>query len=200
MQRVHGVVRRGLAAEAGGWVSLGRWIGRRPPVPLNALPFPYSGPTTPLLIAFTIVSAVEVVVVDLIVQRWPVPRIILLVLGVWGVTFMLGMLASVRMNPHAVGPDGILVRSGTAVRQSLPWAIVESVTARQHVLENAKSIQVIDGAVHLVVQSATNVAVKLREPVTVTLPTGDVEVTEIRFHADDPQALVAATREHLVTA
>jgi hypothetical protein len=193
-------VRRALAAEAGGWISLGRWLARRPRVPRGAAPFAYDGPTRPFLIAFAVVSAVEVFVVDLIVQRWPVPRIILLVLGIWGVTFMLGMLASVRMNPHAVGPTGLLIRSGTAIRQSLSWSQVESVTARTQVLEKGKSIQVDGPVLHLVVQSATTVTVTLREPVTVTLPTGDVEVTEIRFHADDPQALVAATRAHMVTA
>ena len=194
------MLRRGLAAEGGGWVSLGRWIARRPRVPAGAAPFANSGPIVPLLIAFTVVSAIEVVVVDVIVHRWPVIRIICLVLGIWGVTFMLGMLASARMNPHAVGPGGLLVRSGTAVRQALGWAQIESITAQTYVLQKAKSIQVEDHVLHLVVQSATTVAVRLRAPVVVRLPAGDVEVTEIRFHADDPAALVAAAKSHLVAA
>lgn len=187
-------------AEAEGWVSLARWITRRPRVPAGATAFPNSAPIVPLLIAFAVVSAIEVVVVDLIVQRWPVVRIICLVLGIWGVTFMLGMLASARMTPHAVGPAGLLVRSGTAVRQAVGWAQIESITAKTYVREQSKSIQVDGPVLYLVMQSATNVAVRLREPVTVRLPDRDVEVIEIRFHADDPAALVAAAGSHLVAA
>lgn len=193
-------VRRGLAAEAAGWISLGRWLTRRPRVPSGATAFPNSGPIVPLLIAFTVVSAIEVVVVDVIVHRWPVIRIICLVLGVWGVTFMLGMLATARMTPHAVGPSGLLIRSGTAVRQVVGWAQVEHIGTRTDVLEKGKSIQVDGPVLSLVVQSATTVAVRLREPVVVRLPDRDVEVSEIRFHADDPAALVAAARSHLVPA
>jgi hypothetical protein len=194
------IVRRGLAAEAGGWISLGRWITRRPRVPAGATPFANSGPIVPVLIAFTVVSAIEVVVVDLIVHRWPVIRVLCLVLGIWGVTFMLGMLASARMNPHAVGPAGLLVRSGTAVRQAVGWAQIEEVRAQTYVREKAKPIQLDGPVLNLVVQSATTVVVRLREPVVVRLPDRDAEVTEIRFHADDPAALVAAARGHLVAA
>jgi hypothetical protein len=58
------------------------------------------------------VSAVEFVVVDLLVRRWPTVRISLLALGIWGLVWMFGLLFGFLTRPHAVGPAGIRVRSG----------------------------------------------------------------------------------------
>lgn len=54
---------------------------------------------------------------------------------------------------------------------------------------------VADGRLGVAVGSQTNVAVELREPVTVVRPLGRrAEATEIRFFADDPGAALTALR------
>ena len=75
--------------------------------------------------------SVEVVVVDLIVHRWlPAARLPLLVLGLWGVTFMVGLLFGMLVRPHAVGPDGLRIRSGSEVDLPLRWDEIAAVTRR----------------------------------------------------------------------
>ena len=45
-------------------------------------------------------SATEVVVLDVLLSRWWTPlRIPLLVVGVWGVVWMLGMMSAYRTRP-----------------------------------------------------------------------------------------------------
>ena len=189
--------RSALAMEAKGWESLFRWIARKPDIPSGATGFGYSAPLMPILIVFIVLSAVEIPILDLILHPWPVPRIIALVLGVWGVTFMLGMLAGFRVNPHVVGPDGLRIRSGTRVDIPIAWDDVESIRLRRHGLESSRAIQVTgtDDAktLHVVVQSETGIELALRRPITVSLPSG----AAVNFYADDPAALIARARELL---
>ena len=46
----------------------------------------------------------------------------LLVLGVWGLVWMIGFLAATVVHPHLLDHDGIVVRSGAAHRIALPWS------------------------------------------------------------------------------
>ncbi len=61
------------------------------------------------------VSALELVVDDLIVRRWTCVRVPLLILSNWGLVYMLRLLFGVLVRPHAVGPDGIRVRYASEV-------------------------------------------------------------------------------------
>jgi hypothetical protein len=91
--------------------SIYRFVFRRPRVPAGAVGFTYSAPILSILIVLTVVSAVELVVVDVIVHRWaPGLRVPLLVLGGWGLVWLIGLLLGVLTRPHAVGPDGVRVR------------------------------------------------------------------------------------------
>ncbi|MFW3171695.1 hypothetical protein [Geodermatophilus sp. CPCC 206100] len=68
----------------------------------------------PVLLTFIVVSAAEVVVVDVLVQRWPAVRIPLLVVGIWGVIWMCGLLFGMVTRLHADDPRAFLDQ----VRQS----------------------------------------------------------------------------------
>ena len=67
-----------------------------PPRPTGSVGFTYSAPILSILIVLTVVSAVELVVVDVIVHRWaPGIRVPLLILGGWGLIWMIGLLLGV---------------------------------------------------------------------------------------------------------
>jgi hypothetical protein len=144
---------------------------------------------------------VEIPVVHLVLP-WPTVRRAVLVLSVYGLIWMVGMLAALRVHPHVVGADGLRVRHGTGVDITIPWDAIASVAARDRSLPSSRTVQVVRSAagriLHIGMSSQTRVDVTLREPRTVRLPRGRGElVAELRFHADDPGALVASARKHL---
>ena len=162
--------------------------------------FAYAKEVSPLLYAFIGVSALELVVLHLILP-WATVRTIALVLSLWGLLWMIGFLASLRVFPHLVGPDGLRVRYGTSVDVRVPWEAVADVRSVKHRLSTGKSVQVLPAeegdAVHVAVLKRTRVDVVLHAPTTLVLPDGPREVTAVRLDADDPKAFVAAVRERL---
>ena len=104
--------KRVLMLELRIYASIGRFVARRPAIPRGAVGFGFHRPVLTILIVFIVLSAVEIPIVDLVVHPWSVVRIPLLVVGIWGVTWMIGLLCAYLMRPHTVGPDGINVRGG----------------------------------------------------------------------------------------
>jgi hypothetical protein len=189
--------RRVLAFELGLWRSLYRWIFRRPPTrdPATAA-FGYSAAQAPVFWTFIVLSALEVPAVHLLLP-WDAARTVVDVIGVYGLFWMLGLLASVRVHPHLIGPAGIRLRSGLTVDVTVPWEAVASVTKRARSTPKGRTVQVEQTdsgtALSIVVLSQTNVDIVLREPITVPLSWGrrHEAVIELRCYADDPKAFIA---------
>ena len=124
---------------------------------------------------FVALSAVEIVVLDLIVRRWQHIRIPLLILSVWGLIYMLGLLFGMLTRPHAIGPAGIRARYGSEVDIPLPWDDIESVTRRKHALQNKQPKVTVDedgeATLHLRMQNETNIEVQLTRADRGTTPT-----------------------------
>ena len=183
--------------EIGIWRSLFLWVTRRvsgqgPGVAT----FSYARQLLPLLGAFIFVSVIELPVVHLLIP-WDTVRLVALVLSVWGLLWMLGLLASMKVFPHLLDDAGLRVRYGTTVDIRIPWAAVASVSARRRSVTTRSSVEV-DGTVASVpVLKQTRVDVALHAPTPVELPDGTVEITEMRLYADDAGAFVAAARERL---
>ncbi|KQW04070.1 hypothetical protein ASC66_16585 [Leifsonia sp. Root4] len=201
LSRVFYLARRAWQMEIGIWQSLWRFLTGRRRVPSGAKAFGYVGPVQTVLIVFIVLSAVEIPIIDLIVHPWPWLRIPLLAAGIWGVTWMLGLLLGYITRPHSVGPAGISVRSGPEVDIVVPWADVYSVEIRREHEEKAPKVAPAeDGAgdvLKLWMQDETNLAVRFERPLVVRMPTGYVTVIETRFWADDPRAFLAEARRHL---
>jgi hypothetical protein len=184
------------AYEAAMWRGLYRWITRRP---LDLAPgevaFGHAGPVKPIFAVFIILSALEIPILDLIVSRlvpWPAVRYIALAAGVYGLVWMIGLLGALLTNPHIVGEAGIRIRNGTSVDVTIPWDAVATVSHRYRTLPSSRAIQVEDAVLSLGTGNQTSVDVRLREPLT--LAKAPEPVTEVRFYADDPKALVALMR------
>jgi hypothetical protein len=194
------LARRSLMMEIWGYVSILRYVLRRPKVPAGAAAFTYHQPVLPLLVAFIVVSAIDLVVVDVLVRRWPTVRIALLVLGVWGLVWMFGLLFGFLTRPHAVGPDGIRVRSGAEVDIPLPWELIDSVTRRKQAAQDKQPRMTIDDegvrTLHLEMQHETNIEITLRRPVTARMPQGAMTVSRVCLYADDPRSFVTEVGRH----
>ncbi|HWI32088.1 MAG TPA: hypothetical protein VNT50_11395 [Microbacterium sp.] len=197
--RTRHFARRAWKMEEAVWVSLYRFIFRRPRVPAGATAIPYHAPVVTIMIVFIALSAVEIPIIDLIAHPWPWVRYPLLIAGIWGVTWMVGLLFGFLTRPHAVGPEGIRVRSGAEIDIDLPWSVVDRVIRSREVVEKAPKIQ--DGehgrTLALRMQNETNLLVVLERPVEVSLPTGAETIDAVRFWADDSDAFMSAVRTHI---
>ncbi|HYN95503.1 MAG TPA: hypothetical protein VES42_16775 [Pilimelia sp.] len=200
------LARRAVAYEAAMWRCLYRWVFRRPAgLEPGAEAFGYTGVVLPILMIFIILSTVEIPLLDLILRHvlpWDGVRVAALALGVYGVLWMVGLLAMLRVNPHVVGPAGLRVRNGASIDLVLPWDAVTAVRKRYRALPSNKSVQFEgEGAGRVLVLGLggqTSVDVVLGRPMVVPLPkAGGEPVGELRIYADDPDALVAKARTWL---
>ena len=192
--------RRAITMEIGIWQSLYRFIFRRPRVPAGAVGFSYHQQVWTILMIFIGLSAFEIPILDLIVHQWPVVRIAFLALGIWGLTWMIGLALGFITRPHAVGPEGIRVRSGAETDIPLPWDDVESVSLTRKTDEaKAPRITVDDGrrTLWMRMQNETNIEVVLERTVPVRLPSGPENVDVVRFWVDDPKGFLAEVRKHI---
>jgi hypothetical protein len=197
--RIRYFARRAWEIELGVWVSLYRFVFRRPRVPAGATGFRYHSPILTVLVVFIVLSAIEIPIVDLVVHPWPWLRIPLMIAGIWGVTWMLGLLLGFITRPHAVGPEGIRVRSGAEIDIDLPWAVVDRVARSKDVAEKAPKV---DEGEHgrtlaLRMQDETNILIVLERPVIARLPKGPESVDAVRLWADDPDGFMSAVRTHI---
>lgn len=200
MTGARSVVRRLVVAELRSYRILPMWLLRRRDVPVGAVGFGYVGVVLPVLWAFIVVSAIELVVVH-VVLPWPTVRVVADVLGVGGLLWMIGLLAGLSVRPHLLDPSGLRIRNGVTTDLIVPWDAVSAVSFRMRSREKSRAVQLDrDGpgtVLNVVVGSQTNVDVALRHPVVVSLPSGEETVTAVRLYADEPRVLVAAARARL---
>ena len=207
--RVVALLRLAVRWEIMVWRSLARWVARRPAgAGAGVQTFGYARSATPLFWLFILVSAVEIPVAHaLLPWRWA--EVLSLALGLWGLLWMLGLLASQHVHPHLVDGRGLRLRSGAHVDVALPWSAVRSVTTHRRDLPSSRTVQLTAGSptagsptgaaavLSLPSSSETRVDVRLVAPTEVRLPQGPTVVSEVRVHVDDPPAFVAAVRAHL---
>jgi hypothetical protein len=197
LRRILAPLRWLVTLEIGIWRSLFLWLTRRvsghgPGVAT----FSYSKAVAPIIAAFIFVSLLELPVVHLLLP-WDAVRLVALVISVWGLLWMIGFLASMKVFPHLVDGDGLRVRYGTTADFTVPWDAVASVSARRRSVPGRPRIRVEEGALSVAVMNQTRVDVVLHRPATFELRDGTREVTELRLYADDPRAFVASARERL---
>lgn len=202
--RILNFLHRAWTAELRVYSSIARAIARRPAVPKGGTGIGYHRPVLTVLFIFIGLSAVEIPILDLIVHQWPAVRITLLVLGIWGVTWMVGLLCAMLMRPHSVGPDGVRVRSGLEVDVPISWDYIASVAISRRV-DEPKQPRIIGSEYAERMQDETNIEIELERPAAIRLPGlapkgGVHHVDRIRLWADDPRAFLDAARPFLVAA
>ena len=187
--------------EVHSYQSIGRYLLRRPRVPHGSVAFSYHQPIQLLLIVLIGVSAVELVAVDLVVHRWASVRIPLLVIGVWGLVWMVGLLLGMLTRPHAVGPDGIRVRRGPEIDIPVSWNEIASVSRRKRFIGDKQPKVTVDehgqATFHLRIGQETNIQLTREQPTKLRLPHGCETVTKIAIYVDDPRAFMDEARRHI---
>ncbi|MFI7353684.1 hypothetical protein ACIBTP_07020 [Streptomyces avidinii] len=189
-------VRRLVLHELRATASLGRWALRgRHGVRPGDLTAAYTGPQTAMMYGLLFVSVVETVALAVLIP-WPAVHRVVLVLDVYGIVLVLALHAACVTRPHVVRPDGSLrIRYGALFDLAVPADAVASVRVDRRYPEGRLVALSEDGVLDLVVGSQTSVTVELNRPLPFTRPLGATgEARTVRFHADDPRALVAALR------
>jgi hypothetical protein len=203
--RAPGLVRDALLYELSLYRSLVRWLARRPDVPRGATPIGYSRLVAPMLWLWIFGSTVEVIVVEVVLrhldQPWAeVARVPLLVLGIWGVGWMLGMLASYRVRPHLITDSELRLRSGARTWLVLPLEAVETTRPVEHEVPGVIRSLHVDGALALVgAGGRTNLEMMLSGPTTVSTSKGEVTVSRVGIWVDEPREIAAQIRTLLGT-
>ena len=197
------LARHALVFEYHLYRSLARWVARRPdhggP---DDVAFTYARAVTPVMWLWIFASAAEIPLAHVLLP-WEGARTALLLLGIWGLAWMLGLLASLYVHPHLLGPRALRVRSGAMHSIAVPWDRVASVTHQRRdvaaSIRTLQSRQLEHGVeLQLEVSGQVNVRVRLREPTTVSTAKGEMEIVELSFFADEPRPLVAHARTLLV--
>jgi hypothetical protein len=188
-------VRRLVRHEFVLWTSLLRWIARRPPhgVSKGDTAVAYAGGQSTVAYVWLFVSIVETVALAYLIP-WPLVHALALILGLWGVFFILALQASCVVRPHIVGADGSLrARYGALVDIRVPADCIASARVERR-FPNGSLVQLReDGTLDLIVGSQTTVTVELTEPVAFLRPLGKpARARTLRFYADDPHPAVAA--------
>lgn len=209
-QRARNLAWRALIMEVRIYASVWRWITRRPAVPSDALGFHAYRPILTVLIIFIVLSAIEIPILDLIVHRWLPVRIPVLIVGIWGLTWMLGLLAAYLTRLHTVGPEGMQVREGLELSFTLPWTDIASVGivhARDSRISGEPKPPRVwteneNRFLALRMNGETNIEVRLKQRVTIKLPGlaprgGTQDCNVVRFWVDDPDSLLDAVRTHI---
>lgn len=188
--------KRAVLYELSLYRSLLRWVLRRPATAHpDEIPVGYAQLSTPVLLLWIFGSAVEIPVVHVLLP-WESLRTVALALGVWGLLWMTGLLASLRAYPHLLAPLYLRVRQGPRVDLLVPWDAVEGVVPRRRELPSsirAVQVQEVDGQtdLHVAVGGETNVSLVLRRPLRLRTPGGEVTADRISLLVDDPKAFVA---------
>ncbi|WP_127791871.1 hypothetical protein [Agromyces sp. LHK192] len=202
---VWSVAARALRMELRIYESIGRAIARRPAIEPGGSGFSYHRPVLTILIIFIALSALEIPILDLIVHRWPVVRIVVLIIGIWGLTWMIGLLCAYFMRPHVVGPAGVRIRDGLEIDLAFDWDDIASVERIRRV-DPPKTPRLTEHEglreLSLRIQDETSIEIRLERPTAVGLPGrppkgGIHEVEVIRLWTDDPAGFLDAVRTHM---
>lgn len=172
---------------------VGAGLLRRRHIAADAVAVEYASQVRPLLITFTALSAIEIPVLDALLP-WMTARLILLVVGVYGLLWAVGMLLSVWVRPHTVSPTELRIRFAIHLDIPVPTHLVAAVRT-DLCGRHQKTVETQDGTLAVALSGTTNVVVDLVGPHQVHLGRGRwVAVRRVRFCASDPRAAVSAIR------
>ncbi|MFI1827025.1 hypothetical protein ACH41E_11360 [Streptomyces sp. NPDC020412] len=188
------VVRRLTLHEVRSVHSIWLWVRRRRHgVGADDHAAGYDSAQAAMMWSWVGLSVVETVALAWLIP-WPLVHAITLYLGLYGMVVMVGILAACVARPHVVGADGSLrLRYGALFDLRIPAEDIVRVRLDRRFPDAQAITPRADGSLDLVVGGQTTLSVELAAPIPYARPLGKTGTAHtIRFHADDPQALLAA--------
>lgn len=182
-----------LLLELALYGCLGRWITRRRDVPAHAIAIGYAHLVGPMLWLWIFGSATEVVVVEVVLRSidsgWSEAiRLPLLAAGIWGVLWMLGLMAAYRTRPHLLTPGWLRIRNSARTWVEVPLDAVASTRTTEHELPGiVKAVHLEDGLLLIGVSSRTNLELALTGPTVLRTSKGDMTADKIGLWVDEPR-------------
>jgi hypothetical protein len=185
--------------------SLARWVARRPDVPAGATPIGYARLVGPMLWLWIFGSAIEVVVVEVVLRQveagWAeFVQVPLLVLGIWGLVWMLGLMAAYRVRPHLLSADRLRIRNGARTWVDVSLEAVVIAQAVEHELPGTiRSVHHQDGVLLVGVSSRTNLLLVLSGPTVLRTSKGESIADRVGLWVDEPRAVAETLRASSAT-
>ncbi|MER6108988.1 hypothetical protein [Streptomyces hirsutus] len=171
-------------------VSLVLWLARRTHGVAGGSAFGYARGHGAVMFGFAFVCVVETVLMSVLLLDWPTVHAVVLFLDVYTIVIVVALHAANVVRPHVLDPDSGTLRIRGAVHVDLRIPLERIASVRR---ELRLSHERADGELNVEVGSQTTVTLELTEPVThVTFFGRSREVRVVRFHADEPDALVRA--------
>jgi len=194
------LAKHALVFELNIYKSLLRWLLRRPSIPADFEPVGYAQLATPMMALWIFGSALELPLVHVLVP-WHGLRISLLVIGVWGLLWMLGALAGLRSYPHLLGHDTLRIRNGATHDIAVPWEAIAHVATQDRSLPSSMWVlqqQQTEQGTHLnvAVSGRVNVHLTFRHQLRLSTKKGDMLVTGISLWVDEPREVAPRIRRH----
>jgi hypothetical protein len=192
------LAKHAIVFELSIYKSLLRWLLRRPSVPPGFEPVGYAKMATPTMALWIFGSALELPLVHVLVP-WHAVRITLLAIGVWGLLWMLGVLAGLRSYPHLFGTDTLRIRNGPMHDIAIPWTAITKVSTQDTSLPSSMWVlqpEQTEHGTHLnvAVSGHVNLHLTLRDRVRVQTRKGELLVTGVSLWVDEPRAVAARIR------
>jgi len=173
------------------FVSLALWVARRSHGTSGGKAFGYARGQGAVVFGFGFVCLVETVTMSVLLRNFPVVHGVVFVLDVYTVLFIVSLHAAMVVRPHVLEPDALRVRRAVHVDLRIPLERIASVRRELKFVQERK-----DGELDVAMGSQTSVTLELTEPVDhLTFLGRRREVSLVRFHADDADALVQAVRQ-----
>lgn len=194
-----------LLLELALYRSLARWIARRPDVPAGATPIGYAQLVGPMLWLWIFGSATEVVVLDVVLRQvetgWAeAVRLPLLVVGIWGVLWMLGMMAAYRVRPHLLTDDRLRIRNSARTWVDLPLDAIAATRIIEHELPGIiRAVHLEDGLLLVGVSSRTNLELELTSSTDLRTSKGDMTAARVGIWVDEPHDTARRLRTVVAT-
>ncbi|WP_405612718.1 hypothetical protein [Streptomyces sp. NBC_00076] len=173
------------------FVSLALWVARRSHGAGGGRAFGYARGQGAVMSGLAFVGVVETLTMSVLLRDYPTVHGVVLVLDVYAVVLVVGLHAANVVRPHVLGPYELRVRRAVHVDLRIPLERIASVR------RELRSVQErTDGELDLAMGAQTSVTLELNEPVDhLTFLGRRQEVSLVRFHADDADALVQAVRQ-----
>ncbi|HZJ07727.1 MAG TPA: hypothetical protein VFD59_20020 [Nocardioidaceae bacterium] len=169
---------------------------RRKDVPAGSEPWGYAQLASPVLWLWVFGSATETVAFHFILLPWDRVRLVVDIISLWGLVWMLGLIAAYHIRPHLLSDHELRIRNGVYHDIEVPRRAVAAAAAKEADLPSAMVAfhrEPHEDGDHLSVgvSGRTNLTLRLHQPTTIETAKGVFSATTVSLWADDPRALAA---------